>query len=69
MADSPEFPCDADLEPFVARGELDAWQAMMTTTCRAVARTNSLLEQLQKKMEDHAQPVPQKKFTPTPKYI
>ncbi len=69
MADGPEFPCDADLEPYVARGDMDAWQAMMTTTCRAVTRANNLLEQLQKKMDDRAQPAPQRKLTPTPKYI
>lgn len=68
----PEFPCDADLEPFVKSGKIDAWQAMMTTTCRAAAQTVAMLEALQKKMDDlqqQAEPAPQNKWTPTPKYM
>lgn len=63
---TPEFPCDVDLEPFVLAGELDAWQAMAITSCRAASETRILLAELQKKMEQLlAQPAPNP-FQPKP---
>lgn len=67
----PEFPCDADLEPYVKAGKIDAWQAMMTTTCRSAAKAVAELKSLQKKMDERQQqvePAPPSKWTPTPKY-
>lgn len=68
----PEFPCDADLEPYVTAGKIDAWQAMMTTTCRAAAKAVAELQSLQKKMDQRqheAESAPPSKWTPTPKYM
>jgi hypothetical protein len=67
----PEFPCDADLEPYVTAGKIDAWQAMQTTTCRAAAKAVAELQALQKKMDELQQqdkPALPSKWTPTPRY-
>ena len=50
--DAPEFPCDQDLEPFIKSGQLDAWQAMAITSCRAASEARATLAELQKKMDE-----------------
>jgi len=55
---NPEFPCDPDLEPHIRAGELDAYQAMAITSCRAVVKCQDQIELLQKKISSVASNAP-----------